>query len=92
MSSVKGGDVYTRIMEALDSANNQQYGVDSNKVGNSYPCSYLWAYPCQAELSIPTVNAPDPTASFPTGNESQIISGLISNCIATVLMIQVRTS
>ena len=91
MSFLKEGeDADKRIREALDSTDRQQHGSDSNKQGARYNKSYPWSYQNQEGSFTATVTAPDSRVCLSSANESHILSGLISDCIATVFMLQVK--
>lgn len=85
MSSAKDGhDACKRISEALDSSDYEPSGAHLNKLGTGYSCSYPLVYQNQA---MPIT--PKPGTCLSSENEPEIPSGLISDCIATILMIQV---
>ncbi|ONK80735.1 uncharacterized protein A4U43_C01F21140 [Asparagus officinalis] len=88
MSSLKEGeDAHIRIRGALDSAVNDQSGLDSKLLGTRYSCSAPSAYQNRAPSFTATANAPK-GACLSSANESEILSALMSECIATMFMIQ----
>ncbi|KAJ4967952.1 hypothetical protein NE237_014653 [Protea cynaroides] len=102
MSSLKGGDdAFARIEEALDSAKNMHFRVDSDILSTK---SFTSLDPVNGSLvgsqGLSTSCMSEPTVVHPSGpklngsselNEANIPSELISSCIATLLMIQTCT-
>ncbi|KAF8387887.1 hypothetical protein HHK36_026549 [Tetracentron sinense] len=102
MSSLKEGeDAFTRIGEVLDSVNNRHFGADSavsamRSFTHPDPVHGSLAYHDQSTSCISepmtTDHAPGPKLNDASAqNEAQLISELISSCVATLFMIQTCT-
>lgn len=94
MSSVKEGeDAFIRVGEALDTADNPPIGARSRaslEPGLGSLTNHDPANPSITE-SMMTNNGNGPTlANISEPSEIQIPSELISSCVATLVMIQVR--
>ncbi|KAF9607392.1 hypothetical protein IFM89_034625 [Coptis chinensis] len=103
VSSLKvGEDAFTRVGEALDSADNRHFGTDSGiSAGRSFTSSdpglgnlanHESSNSCTLESVMPTsANGPNPTNTSEQSVAVQIPSELISSCVATLLVIQTCT-
>ncbi|KAF3787698.1 ALWAYS EARLY 3 protein [Nymphaea thermarum] len=101
MSSIKDGeDAFSRVGEALELVNNNHSGHESGVaaarssylVADNLQCNSAHRDQTPIALVAPASNTTDSARSNSSdGSESQLLSELVSSCVASLLMIQTCT-